>query len=375
VGGVGINPLVNTQFTYLDVGVNVDILPKINSATEVSGHVTVEVSQQSGSVNLGGIDQPVIGQRRIEMDLRMRDGEINLIGGLIRDENDKSISGIPGIGNIPFIGNLFKSTNVTKTQDELLIVMVPHIIRSPDITEEDLRAVATGNETSYRLSYAPKVPVVRPVVPAALVPSGTTPATAPATAPVTPAPIAPPVPQAMAPAASPPATAPVIPTGMTPPPAAPPVPGVPQPSAPPAAPSGPLSVAFTPAQTEVAAGSTVQASIQVNNVSDLAAVQMALKFDPKVLHISNLISGDLIKRNGPELIPSRNVLNDSGDAAVGISRDPASGGITGSGAVLTIVFQAVVKGTTTVTLPQFTLTGSSGQSIAATAPMLTINVK
>jgi hypothetical protein len=164
------------------------------------------------------------------------------------------------------------------------------------------------------------------------------------------------------------------PSGVTPPPPAPPVPGVPQPSTPPAV-SGPLSVAFTPAQTEVAVGSPVQASIQVNNVSDLAAVQLALKFDPKVLHISNLISGDLIKRNGPELIPSRNVLNDSGDAAVGISRDPASGGITGSGAVLTIVFQAVAKGTTTVTLPQFTMTGSAGQSIAATAPMLTITVK
>ena len=146
VGGVGVNPLVNTQFTYLDVGVNVDMLPRVNSATEVSAHLSVEVSQQSGTVNLGGIDQPVIGQRRIEMDLRMRDGEINLIGGLINQQDNKSISGIPGLANLPGIGNLFKSTTVNKTDDELLIVMVPHIIRSPDITEEDLRAIATGNE-------------------------------------------------------------------------------------------------------------------------------------------------------------------------------------------------------------------------------------
>ena len=80
-------------------------------------------------MNLGGIDQPVIGQRRIEMDLRMRDGEINLIGGLIKETNDKSVTGIPGLGSIPIVGNLFKSTSITKSQAELLIVMVPHIIR------------------------------------------------------------------------------------------------------------------------------------------------------------------------------------------------------------------------------------------------------
>jgi len=349
VGGVGINPLVNTQFTYLDVGVNVDMLPRVNSATEVSAHVSVEVSQQSGSVNLGGIDQPVIGQRRIEMDLRMRDGEINLIGGLIREEDDKSKTGIPGIGNIPIIGNLFKSTNITKSQAELLIVMVPHIIRSPDITEEDLRAVATGNETSYRLSYAPPKPSAaqRP----APVPGATT-----------------------APAAAPPATAPPA----TAPPAPIPQAAIPQPGQPPAATtpaSGPVAVAFTPAQTEMTVGATLPVSIQVNNVNDLSAVQMALKFDPKVLHINNLLSGDLIKRNGPELVPSRNILNDSGDATVGIARDPASGGTSGSGAVLTVVFQAVGKGTTTVSVPQFTMTGTGGQSIPSQPPVLTINVK
>ena len=95
--------------------------------------------------------------------------------------------------------------------------------------------------------------------------------------------------------------------------------------------AGPVAVTFTPPQTELAVGATVPVSIQVNNVNDLAAVKMALKFDPKVLHINNLISGDLIKRNGPDLVPSRNILNESGDAAVGIARDPSSGGASESG--------------------------------------------
>ncbi len=361
VGGVGINPLVNTQFTYLDVGVNVDMLPRVNSATEVSAHVSVEVSQQSGSVNLGGIDQPVIGQRRIEMDLRMRDGEINLIGGLINENQQKSISGIPGLANIPGIGNLFKSTNLTKSQTELLIVMVPHIVRSPDITDEDLRAIATGNETSYRLSYAPTKPAAKP--PAPPTPAAPTPAAPSASAPV-PATTAPPTPApAIVPPAAPPATAPPVPQASTPPVVVPP------------AAMGPIAATFTPPQTDLAVGATVPVTIQLNHVNDLAAVQMTLKYDPKILHITNLISGDLIKQNGPELIPSRNILNDSGNATIGIARDPSSGGVSGTGGLLTVVFQAVAPGSSTVTAPQFTMTGTAGQSIAAAAPVLTINVK
>ena len=337
VGGVGVNPLVNTQFTYLDVGVNLDMLPRVNSATDISAHISVEVSQKDSTVSIGGIDQPVIGQKRIELDLRMKDGEINIIGGLISDEVDKSISGIPGLSSIPLIGNLFHSTNLTKTQQELLIVMVPHIIRSPDITDEDLRAVATGNETSYRLTYAKPAPDVKT--------PGTAPAASPATAP---------------PATAPPATAPVAApsAGITPAPI----------------PPGPASVSFS-APPEVPVGSTVAASVQVNNANDLAAVQMGLKFDPKILRINNIVAGDLIRRDGPELVPSRNVLNDSGDATIGIARDPSSGGISGSGTVLTIVFQTVARGSTVLTVPLFSMTGSAGQPIAAPPPTLTLNVK
>ena len=370
VGGVGVNPLVNTQFTYLDVGVNLDMLPRVNSATDISAHISVEVSQEDSTVSIGGIDQPVIGQKRIELDLRMKDGEINIIGGLISDEVDKSISGVPGVASIPLIGNLFKSTNLTKTQQELLIVMVPHIIRSPDITDEDLRAVATGNETSYRLTYAKATPVVKTPGPA--------PAVSPATAPPATAP----------PATALPATVPVMtppagnvpqpgPPGGAPPPAPPgaALAGAPPPSAAAPAPAGPVSVSFTTSPPDVQVGSTVAASVQVNNAKDLAAVQMGLKYDPKMLRINNIVAGDLIRRNGPELVPSRNVLNDSGDATIGIARDPSSGGISGSGTVLTIVFQTVAKGSTTLTVPQFTMTGSAGQPIAAPAPTLTLNVK
>jgi general secretion pathway protein D len=82
VGTTSVNPLVNTQFTYLDVGVNVDITPRVHPNHEVSMKVSIEVSQVTGTSNIGGIDQPVIGSRKIEHDIRLREGEVNILGGL-----------------------------------------------------------------------------------------------------------------------------------------------------------------------------------------------------------------------------------------------------------------------------------------------------
>ena len=82
IGGVGINPLVNTQFTFIDVGVNVDITPKVHDNNEISMHVELEISSVRDHVNLGGIDQPVIWQQKAMHDIRLKDGQVNLLAGL-----------------------------------------------------------------------------------------------------------------------------------------------------------------------------------------------------------------------------------------------------------------------------------------------------
>jgi general secretion pathway protein D len=91
VAGVGVSPLVNTQFTYLDVGVNVDILPRIHENGDVSAHMELDVSQVDNYQNLGGISEPVIGQNKATADVTLKDGVVNLIGGIIQDTNSKAI--------------------------------------------------------------------------------------------------------------------------------------------------------------------------------------------------------------------------------------------------------------------------------------------
>ena len=95
----GISPLANTQFQYLDVGVNIDITPRVHAGREISLKMTMEISAVDSLRNIGGISQPVIGQRKIENEIRLKDGEVSLLGGMMEDSRTKSLSGIPGLAS------------------------------------------------------------------------------------------------------------------------------------------------------------------------------------------------------------------------------------------------------------------------------------
>jgi len=103
IGGVGINPLVNTQFQYLDVGVNIEITPRVHAGREISLKLSMDVSDVDSYVSIGGISQPVIGQRKIENEIRLKEGEVSLLGGMMEDSKTKALTGIPGLANIPIL--------------------------------------------------------------------------------------------------------------------------------------------------------------------------------------------------------------------------------------------------------------------------------
>ena len=139
VGGGGVSPLVSTQFQYLDVGVNIDITPHIHSDREVTLKMTLEISSVTGTQSIGGITQPIIGQRRIDQESRLVDGEVNLLGGILEDSETQSMSGYPWISKLPILKYLFAQDNKQRTENEIIFAITPHIIRSLEITEENLR--------------------------------------------------------------------------------------------------------------------------------------------------------------------------------------------------------------------------------------------
>jgi general secretion pathway protein D len=151
VSGGGISPLVNTQFQYLDVGVNIDITPHIHSNREVTLKMVLEVSSVTGSQNIGGINQPTIGQRRIEHETRLEDGEINLVGGILTDEETHAISGYPWLAKIPLLKYLFGQEEKDRRETEIVFAITPHIVRAEEITDENLRLIDIGTGTSIGL--------------------------------------------------------------------------------------------------------------------------------------------------------------------------------------------------------------------------------
>ena len=156
IGGVGINPLVNTQFQYLDVGVNIEITPHVHSNGEVTLKISMDVSAVTGQSNIGGISQPIIGQRKIEHEIRLRDGEANLLGGIMEDQQTKSLAGIPGLAQIPILKYLFGQTTQDHSENEIVFAIVPHIIRATDVSEINQRAIDIGTANTIELRHSSK---------------------------------------------------------------------------------------------------------------------------------------------------------------------------------------------------------------------------
>ncbi len=167
----GISNGVNTQFQYIDVGVNVDITPYVHGNDEVTLKMSLEISSVTGQQTIDGVTEPTIGQRRIEHQARLKDGEVNLIGGILEDTESQSLSGYPWLTKIPILKYLFGQDNKQRQQSEIVFAITPHIIRSNEVTDENLRMVdiGTGNSVTYRpmdLKSEAAKPVTVPTAPA-----------------------------------------------------------------------------------------------------------------------------------------------------------------------------------------------------------------
>jgi general secretion pathway protein D len=151
IGGVGINPLVNTQFNYIDVGVNIDITPHVHGMDEVTLKMAMDISAVDSYQNIGGIQQPVIGQRKIENEIRLKEGEVNILGGILESTQTKSLSGIPGLASIPLFRYLFSEETKEVNDNEIVFILIPHIVRAQDISPGNMKAIDVGTANTISL--------------------------------------------------------------------------------------------------------------------------------------------------------------------------------------------------------------------------------
>jgi general secretion pathway protein D len=155
-GGINQQPI--TSFVYENIGVNIDITPRIHHDDEVSLVLRVEISNISGT-GFGGL--PTFGNRQITTTIRLRDGETNMLAGLIRDDERTVLEGIPGLSDLPIVGRLFAHNRKETQETDILLTLTPHIIRVLDITEADLRPFRVGRDSGSPLIEAPQ-PIALP---------------------------------------------------------------------------------------------------------------------------------------------------------------------------------------------------------------------
>jgi general secretion pathway protein D len=140
-GGINQQPI--TSFNYENIGVNIDITPRTHHDDDVSLALKIEVSSISGA-GFGGL--PTFGNRSISTVIRLRDGETNLLAGLIRDDERRVLSGIPGLSDLPLVGRLFAHSRRETQETDIVLTLTPHIVRVLDLSEEDLRPFRVGRD-------------------------------------------------------------------------------------------------------------------------------------------------------------------------------------------------------------------------------------
>jgi general secretion pathway protein D len=348
-GGVGvsaaatISPLVNTQYQYIDVGVDVEVTPRVHPDGDVSMKLSIEVSSINSFENIGGIQQPVIGSKKVEHDIRLKDGEVNVLGGLIERTETKNLNGIPGISQIPFLRYFSSDISNEVEEDEVLIVLTPHIIRFPSISADDLETVAAGTDSNPRVYHETSE---------ALSPSDEQ--------------------QAPSPFAGTPNTN-VVP--------APSTAGVPSTAAA-VAPMPTAQLHFNPPTATMKVGDAPRIlGLAIANVNDLFSIPLLIHYNPAVIQVEEVrdggfLSGGTESTTGTEPIAIvQRIDSQKGDIVVSATRKPNTPGITGSGTLLGLVIRPVAPGSSAVQVLQVNAKDSQQRTVPIVSQEATIQVQ
>jgi len=376
-----VSSLVNTQFQYLDVGVNIEITPTVHYDRDVTLKMKIEVTAQSGSSTISGVTEPIIAQKSTEEVVRLREGEANILSGILNQQEQVSWSGLPGLSSIPILKYLFGSKDHTKTDDEVVFLMVPHIVRSQDLSPVNLRTIDTGVGQSIELRHialegrgANAAPQVQPVSSNSVV--GTVPGqSATAAAPAAMAQmkqaaqgsgITTPVPQTNLGAAA------QTPPADTPPPPPPPV--TTPPAQPDAASAGSKVSFLMNPPGSVNSGSTFEVPVVISGANDIASIPLQIQYDASKISLVNVVGGDFLSRD-QQAVALVHRDDGPGNITINASRPPGASGMNGAGVVCILSFQATAAGDSKIEITRPGALTSKQQPVLAQGTSVTVSVK
>ena len=314
-GGVPQQPL--TSFEYEDVGIDIKITPRIH----FEGEITLELEMNIKSVGGTGVaDIPIISTREIKNVIRLKDGETNLLAGLLKDEERLSAQGIAGLKSIPILGGLFSSTEKTIQQWDVLMTITPYIIRSIPITEDDLKPLWVNLGSSFTSARSTDMP------------EGVDAATLDRLR----------------------AQREQDQTGIA---------------------GGQNRVSLSPANFEITEGREFRVSVVVQSAEEINSMTLNLSFNPQVLELKQVVQGSIATRLGGDVPFLQNIDNSSGTCTIGFSSTDVARGFKGSGRVASLVFQSIAKGDSPLSFSSVTASSPTGASIQFVTPEGRVRVR
>jgi general secretion pathway protein D len=390
-GGAAANPL--TSFGYRTIGIIVEMTPRVTYDGDIILELTLENSARGGDVLIAGQALPAFSSRKVTTKLRLRDGEPNLLAGLLREDERRSLTGFPGLLRMPVLQQLFGNTDSNIRQTDIVMLLTPRIVRSHELTATDLAPIFIGPQSNFSLGAGPPPLINVPAPPEPGVVIGGTPA--PATPPVpqipagsspvpgmtvppaTPAPAAP-TPQPQPPALVLPPPEPTTPPTLTAPtPPRDPVPApAPSPAVqpPPAAGGGGRITLAAPPEMRVGGG-PYTVPISISGASRISTLSLSITYNPAVVRMRSVQEGTFMRQGG--IAAAFTSQNDSagGRVDIVITRPNDQTGAVGNGLLAAILFEPVAAGMTTINVTGVGTVAGTGTAAALQFAPATITVK
>lgn len=365
-GGIANQPV--TSFTYRPIGVNLSITPRVSFDGEIILEITVESSRVGPNVDVAGQSLPSFGSRIATTTLRMRDGESNLLAGLIKEEDRSVVRGMPGLNRIPFIRSIFGGSDTTVGSSDIVMIITPRILRSQELTAADLAPMYVGTGSNFGASSQPALITAESLAGRATTPAppaGATPA--PPAGAATQMPPAVPQPAPVTPPATPPASNRAV--GIVP------IQGNNPPAPTPPAPTTPARILVTPPGADwQMGGQPYTVPLTVTNASQMSSLTLTVTYNPAVIRATVVNEGNVMRADGatttfvPKIDPS------TGRIDLAVTRPGDKVGATGAGLLASIVFEAIGPGQSQIALAGVGM-NAAGQQVPLQLVPATITVK
>jgi general secretion pathway protein D len=259
----------------------------------------------------------------------MKEGEVNILGGILENTVTKSLSGIPGLASIPLFKYLFAEEQKEVKDNEIVFILIPHIVRAQDLTPSNTKAidVGTANAISLRSSQqAPAAPENGPPQGSMMNrPPQATPAGAALNAPAT-------------------------------------------------APMGSPIVSFDPPTLDQPVGASFTVNVNLAGGQNISSVPLQIMYNPRVLQLVNVSNGTLLAQDGQTVALVNRDDSMAGILQVTASRPPGTNGISGDGSVFTLTFQARAPGQSTLAINRAILKNAAMQNTPATGSQAIVTV-